>query len=104
MKGLNSPAVFFSSAFAPRPFTTSWSFVRFAPLTVRSAVTTTLLVTGSVAQDVPGMVARSVRVCRAVFSSASVCSTILALPPALRTDSAAASSTTFITSALASAS
>lgn len=97
MNGLNSPAVRLSSAFPPSSSTTAPSFCQASPLTVRSAVTTTLLLTGSTAHEVPGMVALPVRVCRADFSSASEFCTTLALPPACRTRSAAASSTTFIT-------
>ncbi|MBO0515977.1 S1 family peptidase, partial [Streptomyces beijiangensis] len=49
----------------PRPFTTPLSLVSSAPDTVRSAVTTILLLTGSIAHDVPPMEALSVSVCRA---------------------------------------
>lgn len=97
MNGLNSPAVFLSSALAPSPSTTVLSLSQAAPSTVRSAVTTTLLLTGSTAHEVPGIVALVVRVCRADFSSASEFVTTFALPPACRTCSAAARSTTFTT-------
>ncbi|CAM5582439.1 hypothetical protein SCALM49S_01408 [Streptomyces californicus] len=85
----------------PRPSTTAESFFQAAPSTVLSAVTRTLLVTGSTAQEVPGMVALSVRVCRPTSAPAREFSTILALPPAWRTCSAAASSTTLTTRAFA---
>lgn len=101
MSGVNSPAVLLSSAVPPRPSTTVESFFQAAPSTVLSAVTRTLLLTGSTAQEVPGIVAFSVRACRADFSSAREFSTILALPPAWRTCSAPASSTTFTTRAFA---
>lgn len=65
--------------------------------TVRSAVTTTLLLAGSVAQDVPGMVASFLSVVRAPFSSAREFSTILALAPAAVTASAALASSTLTT-------
>lgn len=99
-KGLYSPLVRLSSALAPRPSTTFVSLASSALETVRSAVTTTLLVVGSVAQAVPGMVASALRVVRALFSSAREFSTMRALAPAASTVSAAASSSTFTTRSL----
>lgn len=81
----------------PSASTTLVSLAHSAGETVRSAVTTTLLVPGSVAQDVPGMVASFLSVVRALFSSAREFSTILALAPAAATVLAAASSSTLTT-------
>ncbi len=54
-KVLKVPADFFSVAMPePRPCTVDWSLFHLAPVTVLSAVTTTLLVRGSTAQEVPG--------------------------------------------------
>lgn len=78
MKGLNSLWVRLSSTVVPRPSATSVSFAHSALETVRSAVTTTLLETGSVTQDVPGMVASCWSVVRALFRSASEFATTLA--------------------------
>ena len=97
MKGLNSPLLCLSSALAPSPFTTASSLSSRASLTVRSAVTTTLLVAGSTAHEVPGMDALSLSVERALFSSAREFSTILDLAPAASTVCAAASSSTLTT-------
>ncbi len=97
MKGLYSPFDLFSSAFAPSPSTTFVSVAHSALETVRSAVTTTLFVVGSVTQAVPGIVASAFSVLRALFSSEREFATTLALAPAFSTALAAASSSTFTT-------
>lgn len=89
---------------APSPSTTLVSFAHSTSETVRSAVTTTLLVVGSVAQAVPGMLASCLRVPWALFSSAREFSTILALAPAASTVFAAVSSSTLTTRLLVFAS
>lgn len=89
---------------APSPSTTFVSLAHSASETVRSAVTTTLLVVGSVAQDVPGIVASCLSVPRALFSLAREFATTRALAPAASTVSAAVSLRTFTTRFLAFAS
>lgn len=93
-----------SSATEPSPSTTLVSLAHSPSETVRSAVTTTLLVVGSVTQDVPGMVASSARAVRALFSSAREFETTLAVAPAAETVFAASSSSTFTTRLLVFAS
>lgn len=84
----------------PSPSTTSVSLASSALETVLSAVTTTLLVCGSVAHEVPGMVASFLSVVRALVSSATEFSTILAWAPAAWTVFAAVSSSTLTTRSL----
>lgn len=93
-----------SSATEPSPSTTFVSLAHSAAETVRSAVTTTLLVVGSVTQDVPGTAASPASAVRALFSSAREFETILAEAPAADTVRAASSSSTFTTRLLVFAS
>jgi hypothetical protein len=65
-----------------------------APVTVLSADTTTWLLTGSVAQAVPGIRAERSSVAVARNSRAPLCRTSRAAPPAARTRPAAARSVT----------
>lgn len=88
----------------PSPSTTLVSLAHSALETVRSAVTTTLLVVGSVTQEVPGIVASCFSVAWALLSSAREFSTILALAPAASTVLAAFLSSTLTTRLLAFAS
>ncbi len=66
----------------PRLRTVDWSLSHLAPVTLESAVTTTLSVRGSTAQAVPGMVALVFRVCAAALSSAVLFSTWRTSAPA----------------------
>lgn len=74
------------------------SWARPLRVTVRSAITDTLLVFGSIAHEVPGTAALSLSVPFAAFSSAVLFSTTLATAPSARTRSAELSSVTFMTS------
>ncbi len=100
---VNLPSVRFSSALPPWALSCFLSLASSAPLTVLSAVTTTLLDFTSTARAVP-VTSFSVSAFLAEVSWESVCSTTRALAPAASTFSLAASSVTLTTSCLASAS
>ncbi|GHG60466.1 hypothetical protein GCM10018980_48930 [Streptomyces capoamus] len=80
---LKVPEDFFRVAVSePRPRTVDCSLSHFPPVTVESAVTRTLLVRGSTAQEVPGMVAFAFSVRAAAWSSAVLLSTWRTTAPA----------------------
>jgi hypothetical protein len=103
MRVENFPETCLSTALPSCAATCFFSRASASPVTVESAVTTTLSVRGSTAREVPGMLF-SVRVCFTALSWAMVCCTILAVAPVFSTRCFAVSSTTFTTSFLLSAS
>ncbi len=105
--GLNSPADLLTVAMPePRSWTVDSSRSHSAPVTVLSAVTWILLVRGSTAQAVPGMVASALSVCAAASISAVLLSTSRTAAPAFFawTTRSLSSPTTFTTSCRPSAS
>ncbi|CAM5746034.1 hypothetical protein SAFG77S_11737 [Streptomyces afghaniensis] len=81
--GLKVPADFLMVAMPePRLCTVDSSLSHLAPVTVLSAVTRSLLVTGSIDHEVPAMVASDFRVCAPLWSSDQLLSTSRTLAPA----------------------
>lgn len=82
-KVLKVPADFLTVAMPePRPSTVDSSRSHRSPVTVLSAVTRILLVRGSIAHEVPGMLARDFRVCAPLLSSPMLLSTSRTSAPA----------------------
>jgi hypothetical protein len=98
MRVLSVPASRSIRTAPPSLPTTAVSRASFAPVTVRSAETTTWLVTGSTTQAVPGMLTECSRSAVVRASSAQLRVTSRGTAPAARTDLAASVSVTVTTS------
>src|SRR4051812_30275805 len=83
-----------SAAALPSDATVALTAASLAPVTVLSAVTTTRLLTGSRAKEVPGGFSLAVRVSLAAASAAALCATKRAVAPDAVTDLAVAASVT----------